>query len=80
MRLFMTEGAGLGLAGGIMGYIVGALLARGLAMRLFGVTLHLSMWTLPMVCGLTVALAVIAAQVPVRILRAIEPTVVLKGE
>jgi putative ABC transport system permease protein len=80
MRLFMTEGAGLGLAGGIIGYTVGALLARGLAMRLFGVTLNLSMWTLPVVCGLTVALAMLAAQVPVRIMRAIQPTVVLKGE
>jgi putative ABC transport system permease protein len=80
MRLFMTEGAGLGLVGGILGYAVGALLARSLAMRLFGVTLNLSIWTLPVVCGLTVALAVFAAQVPVRIVRAIEPTVVLKGD
>jgi putative ABC transport system permease protein len=80
MRLFMTEGAGLGLVGGILGYTVGALLARSLAMRLFGVTLSLSMWTLPMVCGLTIALAMLAAQVPVRIMRAIQPTVVLKGE
>ncbi len=80
MRLFMTEGAGLGLVGGILGYTVGALLARNLALRLFGVTLSLSMWTLPVVCALTVALAVIAAQVPVRIVRSIQPTVVLKGE
>ena len=80
MRLFMTEGAGLGLVGGIVGYTIGALLARSLAMSLFGVTLNLSMWTLPMVCGLTVALAMLAAQVPVRIMRAIQPTVVLKGE
>jgi putative ABC transport system permease protein len=80
MRLFMAEGASLGLAGGAWGYGVGALVARGLAERLFGVTLSLSVWTLPVVCGLTVALAVIAAQVPVRIARAIQPTVVLKGE
>jgi putative ABC transport system permease protein len=80
MRLFMTEGAGLGLLGGVIGYALGVLLARSLAVRLFGVTLGLNMWTLPVVCGLTVALAVIAAQVPVRIVRAIQPTVVLKGE
>ena len=80
MRLFMTEGAGVGLAGGILGYTVGALLARSLAMSLFGVTLNLNMWTLPMVCGLTVALAMLSAQVHVRIMRAIQPTVVLKGE
>jgi putative ABC transport system permease protein len=80
MRLFMAEGAGLGLVGGILGYTVGALLARSIAARLFGVTLNLNMWTLPVVCGSTVALAMIAAQVPVRIVRAIQPTVVLKGE
>ena len=80
MRLFMTEGAAVGLVGGILGYAVGALVARVLAMRLFGVTLDFNLWTLPVVCGLSVALAIISAQVPVRIVRAIEPTVVLKGE
>jgi putative ABC transport system permease protein len=80
MRLFITEGASLGLLGGALGYGVGALVARGLAARLFGVTLSLQGWTFPVVCGLTMALAVLAAQVPVRIVRAIQPTVVLKGE
>jgi len=80
MRLFITEGAALGLAGGALGYAVGVLMARSVAWRLFGVALSLNMWTLPVVCGLTVALAVIAAQVPVRIVRAIQPTAVLKGE
>jgi putative ABC transport system permease protein len=80
MRLFVAEGASLGLVGGILGYGVGALLARGLAARLFGVALGSNVWTLPAVCGLTVALAVFATQVPVRIVRAIQPMVVLKGE
>ncbi len=80
MRLFMAEGAGLGLVGGVLGYALGALLARGLAERLFSVRLNLNLWTFPVVCGMTTALAVIAAQIPVRIVRAIQPTVVLKGE
>jgi len=80
MRLFLTEGASLGLVGGALGYGVGALVARSLAARLFGVALSLKAWPLPAVCGLTVALAVFAAQAPVRIVRAIQPTVVLKGE
>jgi putative ABC transport system permease protein len=80
MRLFMAEGAGLGLAGGVLGYALGALLARGLAARLFSVRLNLHLWTFPVVCGVTAALAVIAAQIPVRVVRAIQPTVVLKGE
>ena len=80
MRLFMAEGAGLGLLGGALGYVLGAVLARALGERLFGVTLSLHMWTLPIVCGLTVALAVLAAPVPVRIVRGIQPTAVLRGE
>jgi putative ABC transport system permease protein len=80
IRLFMTEGAALGLVGGAAGYAAGTMLARGLAERLFGVALNLHLWTVPVVCGLTVALAVFAAQVPVRMVRAIQPTVVLKGD
>ncbi len=80
MRLFIVEGAALGLVGGLAGFGVGVLLARDLGRRLFGVALNLSWWTLPVVCVLIMAVAVLAAQAPVRIVRAIQPTVVLKGE
>jgi len=80
MRLFVMEGASLGLVAGALGFAAGALLERSLGRRLFGVTLGLHAWTLPVVCAMSVALAVIAAQVPVRIVRGIQPTVVLKGE
>jgi putative ABC transport system permease protein len=79
-RIFLTEGASLGLLGGALGYAIGALLARGLATRLFGASLSLPAWTFPAVCGLAVCVAMVAAQVPLRIVRAIRPTVVLKGE
>ena len=80
MRLFLTESATLGLVGGVCGFGVGALLASGVAEQLFGVSLSVSAWTLPAVCGFTVALAVLAAQIPVRVVRAIQPNMVLKGE
>jgi putative ABC transport system permease protein len=79
-RLFMAEGAGLGLAGGILGYGIGALLAREVALRWFGVGINLNPATLLAVCGLAVLLAMMAGQVPVRIVKAMQPTVVLKGE
>jgi putative ABC transport system permease protein len=80
VRLFMMEGAGLGLVGGFLGFLVGVMLASNMAQRLFGVDLNLHWWTLPLVCSATVTLAVLAAQVPVRVVRSILPTVVLKGE
>ncbi|HTS70790.1 MAG TPA: FtsX-like permease family protein [Terriglobia bacterium] len=80
MRLFMTEGASLGLVGGALGFGVGALAARGVARQLFGIPLSPNAGTLPLVCVLSMALALLAAQVPLRIIRAIQPAVVLKGE
>jgi len=80
MRLFMTEGAALGGVGGAVGFSVGALLARGLGERLFGVALSVNWWTLPLVCGLSLILSVLAAQLPSRIVRDLMPTLVLKGE
>ena len=80
MRLIVAEGAGLGLVGGSVGFLVGAVLAHSLARRLFGVALNLQAWTIPLVCGTTVILAVLATQIPVRVVRSIQPTEVLKGE
>ena len=80
VRLFLSEGAGLGLAGGVMGFAVGALLARDLARRLFAVSLDLSWWTLPAVVLMSVLLTGAAALFPVKVVRSVEPAVVLKGE
>ena len=80
MKLFLAEGAGLGLAGGMLGCGVGALLARTVGARLFDITLNVHAWAIPAVCALSVALVVLAAQAPVRVVRAILPTAVLKGE
>jgi putative ABC transport system permease protein len=78
--LFLSEGAGLGLAGGVMGFAVGALLARELARRLFDVALHVSWWTLPTIVLMSSLLAGAATLLPVRIVRGVEAAAVLKGE
>ncbi len=80
MRLFMSEGAGLGLVSGLVGFAAGAVLARSLAERLFGVSLSVTWWTLPLVCLLSVALAVVATLFPVNIIRGVEPATTLKGD
>jgi putative ABC transport system permease protein len=80
MRLFLTEGAALGMVGGCTGFFVGSFWAYGLAHHLFGVTLEVIWWTLPLVCGLATLLALGAAVFPVRMVRAIQPAAVLKGE
>ncbi len=80
MRLFLSEVAALGLAGGIAGCCFGVLLARHLAQRLFGVTLTLTVWTIPFVCLSSILLAVLSTLFPVRMVRDIYPAQVLKGE
>jgi putative ABC transport system permease protein len=80
MRLFLAEGAALGLVGGCVGFFLGSLWALGLAHHLFGVALSVIWWTLPLVCGFTILLMLGASVFPVRIVRAIQPAVVLKGE
>jgi putative ABC transport system permease protein len=80
MQLFLAEGAALGMVGGCAGFFVGSFWAYGLAHQLFEVTLDVIWWTLPLVCGLAVLLTLGAAVFPVRMVRAIQPAVVLKGE
>jgi putative ABC transport system permease protein len=79
-RLFLGEAAGLGFIGGVTGFVLGEWVARYLAGRLFGVSLRIVWWTFPLVCLLSVVVAVLATSFPVRIARRIEPAVVLKGE
>ena len=80
MKLFLAEGATLGLTGGCLGFVLGSFWAFGLAHRLFGVTLNLIWWTLPLVCGLATLLALASAVFLVGVVRATQPAVVLKGE
>jgi putative ABC transport system permease protein len=80
MRLFLAEGVGLGLLGGVVGFALGAWLARRVVERLFSVTLSVLWWTFPLVCLLSVALALVATLFPVRVVRSVQPAAVLKGE
>ncbi len=80
MQLFLSEGAVLGLAGGIAGFGLGGLLARHLALRLFDVTLNLTWWTFPLICISSMLLAALATLFPVKMIRGVQPAEVLKGE
>jgi putative ABC transport system permease protein len=80
MRLFLSEGAGLGLVGGIAGFGLGLLMARALGRSLFGVALHPIWWTLPLICLVSILIAVVATAFPVRMARAVQPATILKGD
>lgn len=79
-RLFLVEGASLGLVAGLAGFAAGGLLAAQVGERLFGVSLSVVWWTLPLVWGATILLAALATFFPVGIMRGIQPATALKGE
>ncbi|HUY13663.1 MAG TPA: FtsX-like permease family protein [Terriglobia bacterium] len=79
-RLFVMEGASLGLVAGLAGFIVGGFLAAEVGGRLFGVSLSVVWWTLPLVWGATILLAALATFFPVGMMRRIQPATALKGE
>jgi putative ABC transport system permease protein len=80
MRLFLAEGAALGLVGSVLGYSGGVLLARAAAERMFGATVGVVGWTLPAVCLGGALLGALATFFPVRAVRSVQPATVLKGE
>jgi putative ABC transport system permease protein len=79
-RLFVMEGASLGLVAGVAGFAVGGFLAAQVGERLFGVSLNVVWWTLPLVWAATILLAALATFFPVGIMRRIQPATALKGE
>ena len=79
-RLFVMEGASMGLVAGLVGFAIGGFLATQVGERLFGVSLSVVWWTLPLVWGATVLLAALATFFPVGIMRGIQPAIALKGE
>jgi putative ABC transport system permease protein len=79
-NLFLAEGATLGLIAGITGFPLGVWLAQELARRIFGISLNVVWWTLPVICAATALLAVLGTFFPIGVIRRIQPATVLKGE
>lgn len=80
IELFLSEGATLGLIGGLAGFGLGLELAHEMARHLFNVSLSLTWWTFPLVCLASMMLSVGATLFPVEIVRGIQPARVLRGD
>jgi putative ABC transport system permease protein len=78
--MFLLEALVLALAGVAMGFVVGSAAAWAISEGNFhAATLpHLSV--LPLVLLLNVMIAALAAVLPVRVLRGLQPAALLKGE
>jgi putative ABC transport system permease protein len=79
LRLFITEAALLGLAGGMIGAGVGIFVSIGLGKAVFGVAARPRLIVYPVAVALTVIVAILSA-FPLRRLASIRPASVFRGE
>lgn len=80
MAMFLFEALILALGGVIVGYILGSAAAWAIGQ----INFHTASWprigVLPLVLLLNLAIATLAALLPVRVMRSLEPAALLKGE
>jgi putative ABC transport system permease protein len=80
IALFLLEALLLALAGVAAGYVAGCALAWAISEGNFGTASLPRLRVLPLVLLLNVAIAVMAALFPARVLRGLQPAALLKGE
>jgi len=80
ISLFLLEALLLALAGVVVGFVVGSALAWAISEGNFGTATLPRIGVLPLVLLLNVAIAVMAALFPARVLRGLQPAALLKGE
>jgi putative ABC transport system permease protein len=80
MRLFLFELAGLGLAGGSIGYAGGMILAQPIGRSLFNSAVAPRLAVFAIVLIISLAVAMLSAVVPIKRIKEVQPAVILKGD
>lgn len=79
MRLFLAEAGTLGVLGGLLGFLLGVILARWIGESVFGVVISARWEVLPITVALTIGVA-LAGAFPLRLLGRVRPAEILRGE
>lgn len=77
---FAAEAAALGATGAILGFAIGLAVAAWIARADFGAAITPRFSVLPVVFAGSIALALVAALVPMSLLRRVQPATILRGE
>jgi putative ABC transport system permease protein len=80
VRLFGGESAVVGLLGGTSGWLAGLLLAQLIGRHVFHAAIRVQWPALPLVLGLSLAVAAAAAAGPIRFALGVDPAPALKGD
>jgi len=78
--LFLSEAAALGLVASAAGFVAGLALARWVGATLFAAGISVRWTTFPLVVGVGVAIALLGTLLPLRLVRRIQPAVILRGD
>src|SRR5580704_6149011 len=79
VALFLAEVSVLGVAGGVVGYLIGALLTIWIGRSVFRAAIAPRVEVLPLIVALMVGVA-LAGALPLRLLGRVKPAVILRGE
>ena len=78
--LFLSEAAIIGTIGGILGFVVGSILAQFIGLSVFDTSITLRLEIIPIAIGISIGVSLLASILPVRRAVKVEPAIVLRGE
>ncbi|MDP2937013.1 MAG: ABC transporter permease [Dehalococcoidia bacterium] len=78
--LLLTEVLALGFLGGLLGYVLGLLVAQVIGYSVFGSAISLQPAALGMTLALSLVVALLCCIIPLRRALAVDPAIILKGE
>jgi putative ABC transport system permease protein len=78
--LFLSEAAIIGIIGGLLGYIIGIILAQFIGLSVFSTTITPWIEVIPVAVGISIGVSLLASALPVRRAVKVEPAIVLRGE
>jgi len=80
ISLFLSEATIIGIIGGILGYLIGILLAQFIGFSVFSMSITPRIEVIPASIGISIGVALLASIFPVRRAVNVEPAIVLRGE
>ena len=80
VSLFFSEAAIIGSIGGVLGFIIGVILAQVIGLSVFSTSISPQYQILPVAILISIGVSLFASVLPVRRAVKVEPAVVLRGE
>ena len=80
VSLFFSEALLIGVFGGILGFVIGTILAQFIGLNVFDASINPRLEVLPLAVGISMGVSLFASVLPVRRAIRVEPAIVLRGD